>query len=92
MLVTLFGSSAYPERLVKLVRSLNCSVAFEVVVCGPQRGYENISDIDGVPFKYICSDFKPVQCSMIAATYAMGDYLLHIVDDIYFNDPSGFIA
>lgn len=88
MLVTLFGSSAYPDRLVKLVRSLNCSVTFEVVVCGPHRGYENISDIDGVPFKYICSDFKPVQCSMIAATYAKGDYLLHIVDDIYFDDPS----
>ncbi len=89
MLVTLFGSSAYPERLSKLVKSLDRSVAFEVVVCGPRRGFENLLDIDGVPFKYICSDFKPVQCSMIAATYAKGDYLLHIVDDIYFDEPSG---
>lgn len=89
MLVTLFGSSAYPERLTKLVKSLDRSLEFEIVVCGPRTGCENILEMDGVPFKYIYSDFKPVQCSMIAATHASGDYLLHIVDDIYFDKLSG---
>ena len=91
MIVTLFGSSAYPERLLKLVSSLDRSVSYEVVVCGPRKTYCDVKNLDGVPFKYIYSEFKPVQCSMIAATHAAGEFLLHIVDDIHFDSEDGLL-
>ena len=88
-MITLFGSSAYPERLNRLVRSLDRSAPFEIVVCGPNRLFSGVNTIDDIPFRFIYSEFKPTQCSMIAARNASGRYLLHIVDDIHFIDPSG---
>lgn len=88
-MITLFGSSAYPERLAKLVGSLDRSVDFEIVVCGPKKFANEINNIEGIPFRYIHSEFKPLQCSMIAAKNSSGEFLCHIVDDIHFVKPSG---
>lgn len=86
-LISLFGSSAYPSKLEDLVDSVNRSVPFEIVTCGPDKIFSRVREIRGVPYRHIYSELKPVQCSMSAATQTKGQYLLHIVDDIRFVSP-----
>ena len=88
-MISLFGSSLHPEKINNLINSINNDIEYEIVICGPRKEYVSIREINGIPFKYIYSDFKPVQCAMIAATYAKGRYFLHIVDDIYFESKAG---
>ncbi|MDB5036555.1 MAG: hypothetical protein JWQ35_83 [Bacteriovoracaceae bacterium] len=81
--VSLFASAIRTDCWLDFYNSLKQSnrVPFEVVFVGPSR-----PDYKLPPhFKFIQSDFKPAQCTAIAANNCQGEMLLQVVDDLEFS-------
>lgn len=77
--ISLVASAARPDDWPAFLSSLrDNSVLYEVIFVGPNPPVTRTP----INFKYVQSDFKPMQCQELAARMAAGELLHGTVDDV----------
>jgi hypothetical protein len=81
-IISIVGSGKNVRLWKQLHDCLSSSVVdFEIILTGDVRPRFKLPS----NFKYIYSETKPVQCAEISARNAVGEYIMEIVDDLYFS-------
>jgi len=85
IIISIVSSASRPELWLDWYSCIgDNNIDFEVVFVGPNTPDFILPD----NFHFIKTDVKPTQCWEIATRYAIGEYLVFLGDDIFFDTPN----